>query len=68
MVGNDGTIIRSDPSTTRFSKTARKDRLSLTAVVETDDGNWVMVGQDGIKLVQSSSGEDLPVNNLIGQL
>lgn len=60
VVGHGGTVLSSDNNGQSFELFSRPDRRSLSGVVANPDGNLVLVGQSGVRVV-SPSGENLPV-------
>ncbi|NKQ11654.1 YCF48-related protein [Pseudomonas sp. SST3] len=60
VVGHGGTVLSSDDKGRSFKLFSRPDRRSLSGVVANQDGNLVLVGQSGVRVV-SPSGANLPV-------
>lgn len=60
VVGHGGTVLSSDDKGQSFKLFSRPDRRSLSGVVANPDGNLVLVGQSGVRVV-SPSGANLPV-------
>jgi photosystem II stability/assembly factor-like uncharacterized protein len=60
VVGHGGTVLSSEDKGQSFKLFSRPDRRSLSGVVANPDGNLVLVGQSGVRVV-SPSGENLPV-------
>ncbi|WP_181298760.1 YCF48-related protein [Pseudomonas sp. Q2-TVG4-2] len=60
VVGHGGTVLSSDDKGRSFKLFSRPDRRSLSGVVTNQDGNLVLVGQSGVRVV-SPSGANLPV-------
>lgn len=54
-VGNDGALLRSRDSGLTFTSYVRKNRLTLTSLVEAADGDYVLVGMGGVQLVPANS-------------
>lgn len=60
VVGHGGTVLSSDDNGQSFKLFSRPDRRSLSGVVANPDGNLVLVGQSGVRVV-SPTGANLPV-------
>jgi photosystem II stability/assembly factor-like uncharacterized protein len=60
VVGHGGTVLSSDDSGKTFTLFSRPDRRSLSGVVANPEGNLVLVGQSGVRVV-SPTGANLPV-------
>lgn len=60
VVGHGGTVLSSEDKGQSFKLFSRPDRRSLSGVVANPDGNLVLVGQSGVRVV-SPSGANLPV-------
>lgn len=58
IVGNGGSVLRSDDGGRSFSLFNRPDRQSLAAVAAGDKGQLVLVGQGGVRLA-TAAGADL---------
>lgn len=54
-VGNDGAFLRSRDGGRTFLSHVRKNRLTLSSVVEAADGSYVLVGAGGVQLVSPDS-------------
>ncbi len=50
-VGNDGAFLRSRDGGRTFSSHVQEDRLTLASVVQAADGNYVLVGAGGVKII-----------------
>lgn len=59
VVGHGGTVLSSDDQGRTFKLFSRPDRRSLSGVVANPDGNLVLVGQSGARVV-SPTGANLP--------
>lgn len=59
VVGHGGTVLSSDDSGRSFKVFSRPDRRSLSGVVANPDGDLVLVGQSGVRVV-SPTGANLP--------
>lgn len=57
LVGNGGSVLRSDDNGQRFSVFTRGDRIALAGVAGTGDGELVLVGQGGAHLALAT-GQD----------
>jgi len=60
VVGHGGTVLSSEDDGQSFKLFSRPDRRSLSGVVGNPDGNLVLVGQSGVRIV-SPTGANLPV-------
>ncbi|MGK9064203.1 WD40/YVTN/BNR-like repeat-containing protein [Stutzerimonas chloritidismutans] len=60
VVGHGGTVLTSRDKGQTFTLFSRPDRRSLSGVVDGKDGNLVLVGQSGVRVV-SPEGANLPV-------
>ena len=60
VVGHGGTVLSSEDDGQSFKLFSRPDRRSLSGVVGNSDGNLVLVGQSGVRIV-SPTGANLPV-------
>jgi photosystem II stability/assembly factor-like uncharacterized protein len=60
VVGHGGTVLSSEDDGQTFTLFSRPDRRSLSGVALNPDGNLVLVGQSGARVV-SSTGANLPV-------
>jgi photosystem II stability/assembly factor-like uncharacterized protein len=60
VVGHGGTVLSSDDKGQSFKLFSRPDRRSLSGVVANPDGNLVLVGQSGVRVV-SPNGANLSV-------
>lgn len=60
VVGHGGTVLSSSDNGQSFKLFSRPDRRSLSGVVGNPDGNLVLVGQSGVRVV-SPDGANLPV-------
>lgn len=60
VVGHGGTVLSSTDNGQSFKLFSRPDRRSLSGVVGNPDGNLVLVGQSGVRVV-SPDGANLPV-------
>lgn len=60
VVGHGGTVLSSEDKGQSFKLFSRPDRRSLSGVVANPEGNLVLVGQSGVRVV-SPSGANLPV-------
>lgn len=60
VVGHGGTVLSSADDGRSFKLFSRPDRRSLSGVVGSSDGNLVLVGQSGVRVV-SPDGANLPV-------
>lgn len=54
-VGNDGAFLRSRDGGRTFLSHVRKNRLTLSSVVEAADGSYVLVGAGGVQIVSPDS-------------
>jgi photosystem II stability/assembly factor-like uncharacterized protein len=54
-VGNDGAFLRSRDGGRTFLPSVRKNRLTVTSVVEAADGVYVLVGAGGVEIVSPDS-------------
>ena len=54
-VGNDGAFLRSRDAGRTFKAHIQEDRLTIASVIEAADGNYVLVGAGGIKLIVPAS-------------
>lgn len=54
-VGNDGAFLRSRDDGITFQDHIQADRMTLTSAVESPDGNYVLVGSGGVKIIVPSS-------------
>ncbi|MBK3848546.1 MAG: hypothetical protein KKD27_13575 [Gammaproteobacteria bacterium] len=59
VVGHGGTVLSSEDSGKSFKLFSRPDRRSLSGVVSNPDGNLILVGQSGVRIV-SPTGANLP--------
>lgn len=59
VVGHGGTVLSSEDNGQSFKLFSRPDRRSLSGVVANPDGNLVLVGQSGVRVV-SPTGANLP--------
>jgi len=59
VVGHGGTVLSSEDNGRSFKLFSRPDRRSLSGVVGNPDGNLVLVGQSGVRVV-SPNGANLP--------
>ncbi|MCP9339323.1 WD40/YVTN/BNR-like repeat-containing protein [Stutzerimonas xanthomarina] len=59
VVGHGGTVLSSEDDGQSFKLFSRPDRRSLSGVVGNPDGNLVLVGQSGVRIV-SPIGANLP--------
>jgi len=59
VVGHGGTVLSSEDNGRSFKLFSRPDRRSLSGVVGNPDGNLVLVGQSGVRVV-SPTGANLP--------
>ena len=50
IVGNGGSVIRSNDNGETFSVFNRPDRISVSAVTAAGDGNLVLAGQGGVRV------------------
>jgi len=60
VVGHGGTVLTSTDQGHSFKLFSRPDRRSLSGVVANAEGNLVLVGQSGVRVV-SPSGANLPI-------
>ncbi|MEL7558588.1 WD40/YVTN/BNR-like repeat-containing protein [Stutzerimonas chloritidismutans] len=60
VVGHGGTVLSSEDNGKSFTLFSRPDRRSLSGVVSNPDGNLILVGQSGVRIV-SPTGANLPV-------
>ncbi|WP_029404892.1 YCF48-related protein [Stutzerimonas stutzeri] len=59
VVGHGGTVLSSEDNGQSFKLFSRPDRRSLSGVVSNPDGNLILVGQGGVRIV-SPTGANLP--------
>ena len=59
VVGHGGTVLSSEDNGKSFTLFSRPDRRSLSGVVSNPDGNLILVGQSGVRIV-SPTGANLP--------
>lgn len=59
VVGHGGTVLSSEDNGQSFTLFSRPDRRSLSGVVSNPDGNLILVGQGGVRIV-SPTGANLP--------
>ena len=64
FVGNDGAMVESSGNRQNFTVKFRQDRLNMSAVVEAENGNIVIAGQNGIRVMRADNGEDIALRQI----
>lgn len=54
VVGNGGAFLKGIDSGRKWESQTRKGRSSISAVVETRNGDFVMVGENGVELLDKT--------------
>ena len=57
IVGNGGSVVRSNDDGLTFSVFNRPDRISLSAVTAAGNGNLILVGQGGVRATTPTGAE-----------
>jgi photosystem II stability/assembly factor-like uncharacterized protein len=58
IVGNGGSVIRSNDNGETFSVFNRPDRISVSAVTAAGNGNLILAGQGGVRVTTPTGAEN----------